>query len=195
MATRSWAPLVAALVGMILIGQAWAQVLYEPVQYQYGRYGEVYYGGVNPGYWRTWGGGLDTPGVHGLVIRASFAGSWYRQGVFNLPVVYTPETRIYSDIDPYQEVGHLSFTINDARNEAYFNVPRYQAGAALTPNGPPPPEQPVTEGNPAAKAIPLLDWALAEHQRGKNPQLVAALLHEAGKYDAAATARIRAQMR
>jgi hypothetical protein len=128
----------------------------------------------------------------------------YHPTVYRAPFnVYKP--LIYSDLEPGVDVGRHGFTIDDARNEAYLNVPRYQAGPAaghpasldiVEPLGP---VHPVTR-EAAAKAkqinaLQLIRWAQAEHAKGQNPQLVDELLKQAAKFDSHAAAKARADMK
>jgi hypothetical protein len=105
---------------------------------------------------------------------------------------------VFTDLLPYEEAGQFGFTVDNARNEAYRNVPLFQPAAlpaATPPTAAPaaqPAGQPVAEPavaapplNPRDKAIPLLNWARAE--RGRNPVLFKALMDEARKHDPAAT--------
>jgi hypothetical protein len=106
--------LAAALFGCV--GSARAQVIYEPVRYQYGTGNATfYYGGHDPRMFDHAVSDIDR--------------TRYSSAVTQVPVVQ--RARIYSDVVPYQDVAEYSyttystFTAADARNEAYANVPRY----------------------------------------------------------------------
>jgi hypothetical protein len=98
-----------------------AQVIYEPVQYQYGH-------GCNTYYY----GGSD-PRVHSTAMSPSGgAGRWGRNtwafasgDIDRHREVSTEPTRTFTDAVPYMNAWTYGFTPNDARNEAYSNVPTY----------------------------------------------------------------------
>ncbi len=99
-----------------LTSAASAQVIYEPVRYQYHVAGAtVYYGGHDP---RV----LDL--VERDVIRTSYSAVTTISHVVN-------RTRVYSDAVPMVNLadntytGYSSMTAADARNEANANAPRY----------------------------------------------------------------------
>jgi hypothetical protein len=115
--------LVALVVGAVTSSDLSAQVIYEPVQYQYEAGGQhYYYGGTNPNIHR-W---AHTP-VGG-------AGRWGRTNGFafvsgnidtHREVVDEHRVRAFTDAMPYINAHIYGFTATDARNEAYFNVPLY----------------------------------------------------------------------
>lgn len=122
-----------AMVLSVLCGVCSAAIIYEPVQYQYrdpmtGR-PTFYYGGDNPRtfaagmrYQRLYNADLNSvadPALHGFVV-GTFADNLMHHGLNGeAPVVY-------SDLLPPGMNGFpLGLTIEDARNEAYANVPRY----------------------------------------------------------------------
>lgn len=120
MSARRLRRVLVALSGLVLGGvgarAASAQVIYEPVRYQYGAGVEqFYYGGHDPLLFQH--------------VGADIARTTYESRVTWTPA--TPRPRIYSDVVPLQNVGsheytsYSTFTIDDARNEAYANVPRY----------------------------------------------------------------------
>jgi hypothetical protein len=126
MASTRFARLVAlcALVVCVFVtSSAFAQVIYEPVQYQYVAGGQhYYYGGTNPDIHR-W---AETP-VGG-------AGRWGRTNGLafvsgdidrNRAVRDENTLRAFTDAMPYINAHVYGFTATDARNEAYFNVPSY----------------------------------------------------------------------
>ena len=89
-----------------------AQIIYEPLRYQYGDDQKFYYGGSNP-----------------AII--AFGCSQFN----SLPLT------IYTDARPYENVAINGCTTNDARNQAYANTPRYFrmrdliAAGARSPDG------------------------------------------------------------
>ena len=117
-ATLAFALLICASLGSIVN----AQVIYEPVQYQYDCNGQVYYYG-----------GSD-PRVHDYACSpVGGGGRWGRVGGYGFVSgnihthreVLTEPTRVFTDALPFRNAHFWGFTANDARNEAYANVPRY----------------------------------------------------------------------
>jgi hypothetical protein len=193
---------------------AHAQTTYQPIRYQYGQYNEIFYGGSNPAF---------TSNNYGYLpeyMHAAYTSRRQNTTLYPYPSPYTlygpgtpffsPHNQslsiqyqfnnplIFSDSLPFEEVGQFGFTQDDARNEAYLNAPRLLTGAtprALATAPPAPQPQPAARPavatDPRLKAIPLLNWAKAEHTR--NPALYNALIHEAAKYDPAATAALEKQ--
>jgi hypothetical protein len=107
---------IAAVCAMMFIfaASASAQIIYTPVQYQYGHdIGNVYYyGGHDP-----------------RVFRMAEA-----------PNNNTPD-QVYSDAIPYTNAAIYGYGPDDARNEANQSIPRYFrkrdliAGAVVLPDG------------------------------------------------------------
>ena len=103
---------------------------------------------------------------------------------------------IFTDYLPFTEAGQFGYTVDQARNEAYANVPRIQTGYAPHPGevmgvvgeaGAPMAQQTVVATpptDPKLKAIPLINWA--KNEKTRNPALYKALVTEARKYDRAA---------
>ncbi|MCL2640716.1 MAG: hypothetical protein FWD53_07720, partial [Phycisphaerales bacterium] len=78
---------------------AFTQTFHEPPRYQFGRHNEIYYGGT----------GVAPESARSLPARPA-----------------TIRTQIFSDYFPlFREVGRFGFSIDDVRNEAYANVPRF----------------------------------------------------------------------
>jgi hypothetical protein len=75
-----------------------AQIIYQPVQYQYGAAAKFFYGGANPD-----------------IISYGYA----------QPSAGPAQLTIYSDARPYENLAIYGYTVSDARDEAYANVPRY----------------------------------------------------------------------
>jgi hypothetical protein len=220
----------SVLVAALLAGSttAFAQTIYLPVQYQFGRFGEIYYGGSNgaftgnpylfaPEYSRNaqaaagFGTGDSrglpspyTPAIAQLTQTMGWPSADDRPSAYHVPFAIT-KPLIYSDLEPNVDVGERGFTINDARNEAYLNVPRYLAGPdagqpaapeVAESTGPQPAQSPAQAAlSNRQKALELITWAKAEQTRAKNPKLVAALLQLAARYDPPAVAKARAEMK
>lgn len=119
---------VVILAALLCVGfPATAQVLYEPVQYQYRAGGTFYYyGGANPR-------------VHQNAQSQSWEAGWGRTAGWafhsgDVTVhreVATEPTRIYSDQVAGQNARVFGYTIDDARNAAYNSAPRYFRKADL----------------------------------------------------------------
>ena len=191
---------------------AHAQTTYQPIRYQYGQYNEIFYGGSNP---------VFTSNNYGYLpeyMHAAYTSRRQNAAAYPSPYMpYGPGTAffsphvqslsvqyqfnnplIFSDSLPFEEVGQFGYTQDDARNEAYLNAPRLQTGGSRSVQGAPSPQienrklKIENHTDPRLKAIPLLNWAKAEHTR--NPALYNALIHEAAKYDPDATAALDNQL-
>jgi hypothetical protein len=109
---RIWIP--ALLLACVSVSRSSGQIIYQPIQYQYGTSAKFYYGGADP-----------------TVIEFGLA----------QPSTGPNQVTIYSDARPYENVAIYGYTISDARNEAYANVPRYfrkrelLAAAQFAPDG------------------------------------------------------------
>jgi hypothetical protein len=190
-----------------------AQTTYQPIRYQYGQYNEIFYGGSNPAFTSNNYGYLPE------YMHAAYTSRRQNTTLYPYPSPYTlygpgtpffsPHNQslsiqyqfnnplIFSDSLPFEEVGQFGFTQDDARNEAYLNAPRIQFGGAQHAQGTSPQKienqksKIENSPDPRLKAIPLLNWAKAEHTR--NPALYKALVQEAAKYDPDATAALEKQ--
>jgi hypothetical protein len=191
---------------------AFGQVVYEPARYQYGEYGEVFYGGRNPAFtgnaYVYLPPALQVPysaqrsstpvyvnGYTPMGPGTGFVSPYSQDSAVSAPQ-YVPY--VFTDYLPFVEAGQFGFTVDQARNEAYANVPRIQGGYAPRPGetmgtvrvegeaGAPMGQQSTAApaSDPKAKAIPLINWA--KNEKTKNPALYKALVTEARKYDPAA---------
>lgn len=106
------------------VSSASAQIVYEPVQYQYNSNGTLYYYG-----------GSD-PAVHHYAMQPySPGGTWgrangwafFRSDVRSYRTTSNEPLRVYSDATGVSNAGLIGFTPDDARNEAYANTPTYFA--------------------------------------------------------------------
>jgi hypothetical protein len=112
--------LLASLAVLCLAPFASAQVIYAPVQYQY-PLGDtyMYYGGSNPRVFEHARSHYDLYNrpraydAHGNELAT------IRQGLT------TQAPYVYTDRAPYMNASLYGYTPNDARNEAYANVPTY----------------------------------------------------------------------
>ena len=154
--------LFTALVVALFGSMAGAQVIYMPVQYQYGHGDKYYYGGSDP-----------------HVFAAAERVSQLRR----LNLVSDEPVRVYSDLIPFGDARLFGFTVTHARNEAYFRAPRYFTMAELNRTAvevdgvhyvPP---APPTRIRPLVHPQPVVAPAAAPEKRGviiiiprKNPQ-------------------------
>lgn len=111
--------LPAVLIALVCFGcvsSASGQVFYEPVQYQY-HYGShtFYYGGHDPRVFDYAASEISAQ-VYSSVATIDHGTRGDR--------VYTDQFQI-GNVADNSYTGYSSFTANDARNEAYNNVPRY----------------------------------------------------------------------
>jgi hypothetical protein len=108
-------------IALVLIAArgATAQVIYEPVQYQYGGQYTFYYGGSDPAFFSLGHGRGEQ--AWGRVNGFAF----YSSTVEHFREVTSEPLRVYSDAIPYENAAIYGYTANDARMAAYGNVPRY----------------------------------------------------------------------
>jgi hypothetical protein len=101
-----------------------AQIVYEPVEYQYEAGGTLYYyGGSDPAVHQNARLPYNEAGTWGRTEGFAFASGDTR---VHREVVSEPE-RIYTDATRLSNARLLGYTIDDARNEAYANAARYFA--------------------------------------------------------------------
>jgi hypothetical protein len=104
---KTWVVLFCAMV-VCLASAASAQVIYEPVRYQYGSEGSrYYYGGTDPAVFRQ--AQRDTAAAQAVTLHR--------------PV--DAPLRVYSDDIPLQNAAVFGLTPDDARNQANRLLPRY----------------------------------------------------------------------
>jgi hypothetical protein len=98
-----------------------AQIIYEPVQYQYGDQNKFYYGGTDARVFERAAVLSDPGAAWGRVNGNDFASGdvWVHREVSDQPV------RVYSDALPTQNASLYGFTATDAANVANASVPRY----------------------------------------------------------------------
>ena len=98
-----------------------AQIIYEPVQYQYGDQSKFYYGGTDEHVFARAAAPSDTGADWGRVHGYDFVSgdAWVHREVTDQPV------RVYSDALPTQNATLYGFTATDAANVANASVPRY----------------------------------------------------------------------
>jgi hypothetical protein len=115
--------IAAAVCALVALGSssASAQIIYEPVQYQYQASQFYYYGGSDPRVHEYAASPVGGAGRWGRVNGYAFvSGDIHR----HREVVSEP-VRVFNDAFPYINVHKYGFTVTDARNEAYSNVPHY----------------------------------------------------------------------
>lgn len=114
---------VAFLSVCALAPAAFAQIIYEPVRYQYvtGSGQTYYYGGQQPRtfYWAELQSELDAPGFNRYRYGAFSGGDRLGDGMLN------DRPRVYSDQVPYRDARRWGFTADDARNQAMRSAPLY----------------------------------------------------------------------
>jgi hypothetical protein len=155
-----------ALIAVLLVSasQSFAQVIYEPVRYQYGDQKKFYYGGSDPRMIEQAMGPRDAAGRWGRVNGYDFVSS----NIHTHREVNDEPERVYTDALGFENARIYGFTANDARNEAYANIPTYFRKADLlraavpTPGAwivpaqaqPIPPGVTVTNGQPTIRLTP-----------------------------------------
>jgi hypothetical protein len=100
---------------------SWAQIIYEPIQYQYGEQNKFYYGGTDPHVFERAAVPSDPGAVWGRVNGFDFASADVRvhREVCDQPA------RVFSDALPTQSATLYGFTPADAENVANASMPRY----------------------------------------------------------------------
>jgi len=98
-----------------------AQIIYEPIQYQYGDQNQFYYGGMDPRVFQRAGAPSDPGSDWGRANGNDFASGdvWEHREVTGQPA------RVYSDALPTQNGTLYGFTATDAANVANASMPRY----------------------------------------------------------------------
>src|SRR3954463_4720319 len=129
MSQRRLAVALAGVISLLFVSSpSFAQVLYQPVQYQYRASGQLYYyGGNDPQMHRHAEGPVSAGGTWGRINGWDFAAGdldRHREVAFERPV------RVYSDAAGYQNAAFYRFTPTDAMNDAYANADRYFRKAA-----------------------------------------------------------------
>lgn len=113
---------VAAVAAVVsLHSAAGAQIIYEPVRYQYpvGSDRVMYYGGSNP---RVFEYARRLEALYGQPRAYDWKGrelTTVRRGLT------TAAPYVFTDVAPYVNASLYGYTATDARNEAYANVPTY----------------------------------------------------------------------
>lgn len=113
--------MLSCVVAVCLASAANGQIIYEPVEYQYGGQNPYYYGGSDPLVhdWalRPWAPGTSWGRGNGFAFRGG--------GIHTHREVVTERPRVFTDGLPYRNAWIHGFTASDARNEAYARQPRY----------------------------------------------------------------------
>jgi hypothetical protein len=124
------AAFVAVFVLGLISSAVQAQIIYEPVRYQYGGQNPFYYGGSDPRVIDYASGPVGGGGWWGRVHGFDFISGDYQTH----RDVTNERYRVYSDAIPFQDARLWGYTDNDARNDAYANVPTYFRKADLINN-------------------------------------------------------------
>lgn len=121
--------IAVALCSLVLATSAMAQVMYEPIRYQYEtpRGERYYYGGVDPR--------VHAVAPYGGVCRGySYARNLHNfdgGNTFNQPSPMYDREPVFTDCVPFRDARYFGYTAADARNEAYANSPTYFRKADL----------------------------------------------------------------
>jgi len=108
---------LCAVSVLLVSSSASAQVIYEPVQYQYKASQYYYYGGTNPAVHEYAASPVGGAGRWGRANGYAFVSA--TRAVVNEPL------RAFTDGLPFTNAAIYGFTPADASNEANFNLPRY----------------------------------------------------------------------
>jgi hypothetical protein len=100
---------------------AMAQIIYEPIQYQFGDQNKFYYGGTDARVFERAAAPSDAGAQWGRIDGYDFASGDIRvhREVGDQPA------RVYSDALPAQNAALYGFTATDAANVANASMPRY----------------------------------------------------------------------
>src|SRR5262245_62737602 len=112
---------VALVATFLFVSSASAQIIYQPVQYQYWYHGNVfYYGGSNPSALTNAYGPVSAGGTWGRVHGWSFA-----TGNYDTEQAISPDTVILTDALPNRNARYFGYNGADAYNDAYQSLPGY----------------------------------------------------------------------
>jgi hypothetical protein len=106
----------ALLLAFVVVSSASAQIIYEPVQYQYGGQTPFYYGGSDPDMFRF----AEREYAEAHNGFASAHGNITQHDEVDLT-----SPHVYVDHLPRANAAIYGYTANDARNDAYANAARY----------------------------------------------------------------------
>jgi hypothetical protein len=112
---------------LVIASPAWAQVIYEPVQYQYFSGGRAYYYGGSDPRVHSWASWLSHESGYGRTNGYAF----HSGDIDRHREVGTEPVRIFSDMLPTLNGRFFGYTIDNARNAAYNNAPTYFRKADL----------------------------------------------------------------
>ena len=109
---------VALVLTTVVASSASAQVIYEPVRYQYGEAMKYYYGGSDP---------MMHDYADRVACRNGYPSSMMNSYTsLHMTLGQIGEKRVVlTDCLGYRNAAVFGYDANDARNEAYANVPRY----------------------------------------------------------------------
>ena len=111
--------IAAVTLLLVVASSASAQVIYEPVKYQYGNGMTFYYGGSDPSMLHY---------IEHVKCRNGYpsdiTGNYYSHLYKTLGQIGEPRY-VFTDCMPYRNAAVYGYTSVDARNEANANVPRY----------------------------------------------------------------------
>ena len=118
MLRSTFAPALAAVLLSVVTSSASAQVFYEPVRYQYGESLKYYYGGNDPAMFGY---------AERVACRNGYPSSMLNSytSLHNTLGQIGEKKVVLTDCMPMRNAAVFGYDANDARNEAYANVPRY----------------------------------------------------------------------
>ncbi|HEX3357473.1 MAG TPA: hypothetical protein VHS31_10925 [Tepidisphaeraceae bacterium] len=108
--------IIAVLIGCVVVSSVSAQIIYEPIRYQYSVQTPYYYGGNDSDVFRS--AARDHAGAKNGYVEAHGDYRSHRE-------VSDVASRVYVDEFPRGNAAILGYTDADARNAAYQNAPRY----------------------------------------------------------------------
>ena len=116
MARMLAALLACVVVTSTAVSSASAQIIYEPVRYQYGGQTPFYYGGNDPDMFRF---------AHREYAESRNGFATAHGNVMTHREVSSLAPHVYVDHMPRANAAIYGYTADDARNDAYNNAPRY----------------------------------------------------------------------
>ncbi len=144
--------LAFACATLLVASNSFAQTIYEPLQYQFGRENKYFYGGTDPR-------------VHEYANRLASPGRTYGrvQGyrwVTKTRIVEREQPRIYTDLFPGENAWFYDYSADDAVNDLRAQQPRYFRKGELTQNATVLPDGTrVVPAIPAASSNPCINPA------------------------------------
>ena len=163
--------LAIALCLTLLASPALAQIMYEPVRYQYQTpSGQTYYYGGVDGRVHAAAGYLTGDGVCRGYSYGANLHNFDGGNTFNQPSPMYHREPVFTDCVPFRDARRFGYTAADARNEAYANTPTYFRKADLL-----------------ASAIPTAEGGWVVPASAPNVYVAPRVLHRGNGYPATRT--------